>query len=187
MDYYHYVHDSLIGWLRPYLSLLIWSSLDGCAHTLDLDYSVLCFGWLRPYHIYIMYLRYQLYFSTQVFWRRGFSWTCSRKAFHPSLSRASYFRGHLLHNNLSPSLPFPVPHNGGPILWPVNIVMPSKHHQCIPLSMSFICPKDISLQKSWKTSLFALARADSSILVPMGKILQRGRANWRSVPEQYSR
>ena len=31
--YYHYVHDSLIGWLRPYLILFIWSSLDGWAHT----------------------------------------------------------------------------------------------------------------------------------------------------------
>ena len=28
------------------------SSLDGCVHTLDLDYCILCYGWLRPYHIY---------------------------------------------------------------------------------------------------------------------------------------
>jgi len=28
------------------------SSLDGCAHTLDLDYCVLCYGWLRPYHLH---------------------------------------------------------------------------------------------------------------------------------------
>ena len=93
VDYYHYVYDSLIGWLRPYLSLFIWSSLDGCAHTLDLDYSVLCFGWLRPYHTYIMYLRCQLYFSAQVFRRRAFSWTCSRKAFHPSLSLGPHALG----------------------------------------------------------------------------------------------
>jgi len=28
------------------------SSLDGCVHALDLDYYVLCYGWLCPYHIY---------------------------------------------------------------------------------------------------------------------------------------
>ena len=28
------------------------SSLDGCVHTLDLDYGILCYGWLHPYHIY---------------------------------------------------------------------------------------------------------------------------------------
>ena len=27
-------------------------SLDGCAHAMDLDYYVLCYGWLHPYHIY---------------------------------------------------------------------------------------------------------------------------------------
>ena len=31
------------------------SSLDGCIHALDLDYYILCYGWLRPYHIYIIY------------------------------------------------------------------------------------------------------------------------------------
>ena len=28
------------------------SLLDGYAHTLDLDFYVLCYGWLRPYHIH---------------------------------------------------------------------------------------------------------------------------------------
>jgi len=28
------------------------SSLDGYTRTLDLDYCVLCYGWLHPYHIY---------------------------------------------------------------------------------------------------------------------------------------
>ena len=28
------------------------SSLDGYIHTLDLDYCILCYGWLRPCHIY---------------------------------------------------------------------------------------------------------------------------------------
>lgn len=28
------------------------SSLDACVHALDLDYYVLCYGWLLPYHIY---------------------------------------------------------------------------------------------------------------------------------------
>jgi len=26
--------------------------MDGCVHALDLDYYVLCYGWLCPYHIY---------------------------------------------------------------------------------------------------------------------------------------
>ena len=49
VDYHDWLHDSLIGWLRPYLSLLIdpfwmaasipwiliivYSIMDGCAHT----------------------------------------------------------------------------------------------------------------------------------------------------------
>ena len=86
------LHDSFTGWMRPCLSLLIdpywmaapipwiwifmYSAMDGYAHT-----------------TYIMYLRYQLYFSTQVFRRRGFSWTCSRKAFHPSLSLGPHTLG----------------------------------------------------------------------------------------------
>ena len=28
------------------------SLLDGCVHALDLDYCILCYGWLHPYHIY---------------------------------------------------------------------------------------------------------------------------------------
>ena len=28
------------------------SSLDGCVHALDLDYCILYYRWLRPYHIY---------------------------------------------------------------------------------------------------------------------------------------
>ena len=28
------------------------SSLDGYVHTLDPDFYVLCYGWLRPYHIH---------------------------------------------------------------------------------------------------------------------------------------
>ena len=151
----------------PWIQIIAHSVSDGYVHTT----STSC-----TWDISCIFLR-------RFFRRRTFSWTCSRKAFHPSPSRASYFRGHLLHSNLSPSLPFPIPHNGGPILWPVNIVMPWKHHQCIPLNMSFICPWDISLRKSWKTSLLALARASSSVLAPMEKLMQRGRATWRSVIE----
>ena len=28
------------------------SFLDGCVHTLDPDFYVLCYGWLRPYHVH---------------------------------------------------------------------------------------------------------------------------------------
>src|ERR1700733_1237816 len=41
------------------------SSSDGCVHAWD-PVFILCYGWLRPYHIYIMYLRYQLYVFSQV-------------------------------------------------------------------------------------------------------------------------
>ena len=123
------------------------SSLDGCAHTLDLDYCVLCYGWLRPYHIY-----HVLEISVVLLYAGSpaggvFNCMCSCKEFHPSLSlrphtlggictsifhcpcypsptswrthsgtwekqsisplylsRASCFKGHMLHSNLSPSL-----------------------------------------------------------------------------------
>ena len=43
----------LIHWMVATMPESIhWSSLDGCAHTLNLDYYVLCYGWLRPHHIY---------------------------------------------------------------------------------------------------------------------------------------
>ena len=60
-------------------------------------------GW--DHTTYIMYLSYQLYLSMQIL---GGSYMCSCKAFHPSLSRASCFRGHLLHSNLSPLVTVPI-------------------------------------------------------------------------------
>ena len=43
----------LIHWMVVTMPESIYpSSLDGCAHTLDLDSCVLCYGWLHPYHIY---------------------------------------------------------------------------------------------------------------------------------------
>ena len=62
------------------------SSLDGCAHTLDLDYCVLCYGWLRPYHIYhVLEISVVLLFAgspAAVFLVTH----VLVKAFHPSLS-----------------------------------------------------------------------------------------------------
>ena len=91
------------------------SSLDGCAHTLDLDYCVLCYGWLRPYHIY-----HVLEISVVLLHAR--SPAAVFLVMHvlvkncTPLSRASCFRGHLLHSNLSPFvtvLVTPLLHLGG--------------------------------------------------------------------------
>ena len=86
VDYYDYLHDSLTRWLRPNLSLFIdphWMAasmpwiwiivyfvMDGCAHT-----------------TYISCIWDISFTSSCGFSDSGvFSWTRSRKAFHPSLS-----------------------------------------------------------------------------------------------------
>ena len=94
------------------------------------------------------------------------------------LFRASCFRGHLLHSNLSLSLQFPVPHIGGIISWPVSSDMIWKHFHDIPLDMEFHSSEDNSLWKTIKISFLSLAWLLSVIPTPMGEILQRGRANW---------
>ena len=53
--------------------------------------------------------------------------------------------------------------------------------------MEFICLEDISCRISLKSPLFPLARIHSVSPAPMGEILQRGRASWRSVSESYQR
>ena len=108
-----------------------------------------------------------------------FSHTCSCKAFDPSLSRASCFRGHLLHNNLSPFVTVPVtplPHLGGPIPGLVRSDKTWNHLHHSPLNMSFICPEDISCSLPLKTTLFTLALVPCVMPAPMGKILIKGRA-----------
>ena len=111
--YYHdWLHDSLIGWLRPHLSLLIdpfwmvasipwiliivYFIMDGCTHT--------------TYHVFeISVVFFYVGFPTEVF-----SFVHVLIRISPlSLSWASCFRGHLLHKILSLSLQFPVPHIGG--------------------------------------------------------------------------
>ena len=106
-----------------------------------------------------------------------------KKYFNKPMSVISNSSFILLHSNLSPSLPFPVPHIGGLIPWPVGRDKTWKYFHCIPLKMSFHCPENISLQKTLKIALFPLVWFHSSTLTPRGKILQRGRANWRSVIE----
>ena len=81
---YYMTHS--IGWLRPYLSLLVDPYLlDGCVHTLDPNYCKLHYGWLRPYHISC------IRDINCICIRRSsngsvFSWARSHKAFHSSLS-----------------------------------------------------------------------------------------------------
>jgi len=100
------------------------SLLDGCTHALDLDYYVLCNGWLHAYHIYhVLEISVVLLYVGSP--AAAFSVAhVLVKHFTPlSLSRASCFRGHLLHNNLSPCLTIlvtPLPHFGGLILGPVK-------------------------------------------------------------------
>ena len=118
------------------------SSVDGCVHTLDLVFMYSAMdGYAHT--IYIMYLRYQLYFLCRFSGGNVFSWPCSCKAFHPSLSRASCFRGHLLHSNLSLFVTVPVTpllHLGGPIPGLVRSDKTWNHLPYSPLNMSFICP-----------------------------------------------
>ena len=103
-----------------------------------------------------------------------FSCMCSCKAFHPSLSQASCFRGHLLHTNLSPFVTVPVtpfPHFGGLIPEPVRSDITWKHLHYVPLSMDFICPEDISCRIPMKIALFSLARVHSLLPALMREIL----------------
>ena len=81
-----YYMTHLIGWLQPYLSLLVGPYLlYGCVHTLDPGFCTLYYGWLRPYHIScirdISCICIRKFSNGSVF-----SWTRSHKAFHPSLS-----------------------------------------------------------------------------------------------------
>ena len=156
------------------------SSPDGCAHTLDLDYYVLCYGWLRPYHIYhvLEISVVPLYANSPA---ATFSVACVLVKHFTPLSQASCFRGHLLHNNLSPFVTVPVtplPHFGGLIPRLVRSDITWKHLHYVPLSMDFICPEEISCRISLKSPLFLLAQIQSVLPAPMGEILQRGRASW---------
>jgi len=174
-------------------------SLDGCDHAWV--YSLILTGWLRPY-LGSGLLCTLLWMAAPIphmscTWDIScislcrfsgssvFSCTCSCKAFHPSLSRASCFRGHLLHSNLSPFVTIlvtPLPHFGGLIPGPVRSDTTWKHLHHIPLSMDFTCPEDISCKIPLKNPLFPLVRFPNVLLVPMGEIQQRGHASWHSVP-----
>ena len=169
-------------------------SLDGCDHAWV--YLSILSGWLRPYlgsrSLCTLIWMVAPIPHTSCTWdisctslrrfsgSRVFSHTCSCKAFHPSLSRASCFRGHLLHSNLSPLVTVPVtpfPHFGGLIPGLVSSDITWKHLHYVPLSMDFICLEDISCRISLKSPLFPLVRIHSVLPAPMGEILQRGRAN----------
>jgi len=79
------------------------SSLDGCAHTLDLDYCVLCYGWLCPYHIY------HILEILVVLLHAGFlEVVCSYKAFHPSISIGPHALGGICYTKIChrPCYPF---------------------------------------------------------------------------------
>ena len=83
----------LIGWLRPYPSLLIDPSLmDGCVHTLDPSYCTLYYGCLCPYHTSCI-RDISCIFIFRSSDGSVFSWACSHKAFHPSLSLGSHALG----------------------------------------------------------------------------------------------
>jgi len=176
----------LIHWMAATMPESIhWSSLDGYAHTLDLDYYVLCYGWLRPYHIYhVLEISVVLLYASSP--AAAFSVAHVLVKHFTPLSRASCFRGHLLHSNLSPFVTVPVtplPHFRGLIPRPVRSDMTWKHLHHTPLSVDFICPEDISCRIPLKSPLSPLAQFTNVLLAPMGEIQQRGRASWRSVSE----
>ena len=88
-----YYMNHLIGWLRPYLSLLVGPYLlDGCVHTLDPCFCTLYYRWLHPYHISCIR-------DISCIWVRKFSdgsvfsWVHSHKAFHASLSLGPHALG----------------------------------------------------------------------------------------------
>ena len=156
----------------PWIWIIVYSIMDGCTHTTYISciWDISCTSLRR--------------FSDG----GVFSWTRSRKAFHHSLSLGPHALGGLCYTAIchcpcnSPSRKI-----GGLISWPMSSEITWKHFHGIPLNMHSHCPEDNSLWKTLKTPLFALAWVASSLLAPMGEILQRGRANWRSVPESHSR
>ena len=83
----------LIYWMDATIPESIYrSSLDGCIHASDLDYGILYYGWLHPYHISCIWdiscTCLRNFFDGSVF-----SWTRSHKAFHPSLSLGPHALG----------------------------------------------------------------------------------------------
>ena len=100
----------IITWLIHWMAVTMPESihrspLDGCAHTLDLDYCVLCYGWMRPYHIYhVLEISVVLLYAGFPVVVRA----CSCKEFHPSLSLRPHALGGICYivicQRLSPSL-----------------------------------------------------------------------------------
>ena len=164
-------------------------SLDGCDHAWV--YLSILTGWLCPY-LGSRFLCALLWMVAPIphisctwdinctYLRRFsggsvFSYACSCKSISPlSLPRASCFRGHLLHSNLSPFVTVPVsplPYIGGLISGLVRSDITWNHLHYIPLSVSFICPEDISCRIPIKRPIFALVRFHIVLLTPMGEIL----------------
>ena len=179
-------------------------SLDGCDHAWV--YSSILTGWLCPYPgsrllCTLLWMAAPIPHisctwdisctSLRKFSNGGvFSCTCSCKEFHPSLSRASCFREHLLHNNLSPFVTIPATpflHIGGFIPGLVRSDITWNHLHYIPLSMNFTCLEETFCRIPIKIALFPLVRVHSVTVVPMGEIHQRGRASWCFVLESQSR
>ena len=125
----------------PQIWIITYSVMDGCAHTTYISciWDIIC-----------TYLR--RFSSGGVF-----SWTRSRKAFHPSLSLGPHALGGICYTTIfhhpcnSPSRTI-----GGLIPWLVSSDMTWNHFHDIPLNMSFHFPEDISVWKTLKTSLFCI-------------------------------
>ena len=105
----YYMNHS-IGWLRPYLSLLVDPYLlDGCIHTLDPGYCTLYYGWLRPCHISCIKV-----ISCICICRSSndsvLSWAHSHKAFHPSLSLGRHALRAICYTHFVtvPAIPHPI-------------------------------------------------------------------------------
>ena len=114
VDYHDWLHDSLIGWLWPYLILLVdpyWMAAS-IPWILIIVYSIMDGYANTTYHVFEI---------SVVFVYTGFPMVVFSvghiliKHFTPlSLSQDSCFKGLLLHSNLSPSLQSPILHIGGP-------------------------------------------------------------------------
>jgi len=100
----------LIHWMAATMPESIYRpSLDGCTHTLDLDYYVLCYGWLCPYHIH------HVFEISVVLLHTGFPTVVFSvghvlvKYFHPSISLGPHALGGICYTAICHRLYYPSP------------------------------------------------------------------------------
>ena len=152
VDYYVWLHDSLTGWLWPYLILfidphwmvapmpwiwiIVYSVMDGCTHTAYISciWDISCT-------------------SPRRFSDAGvFSWTRSRKAFHPSLSLGPHALGGICYTIICHR-----PCNPHTAHWRAHFVTCEKWHALKPFSWH---PSEQELSLPWRHLLVENPKID---------------------------